>query len=400
MHYFLLQAQDLPEPMRPKRIVNDFTQLFSPQQQQALEQKLRNFNDTSSTQIAIVTVPYPTRLRPSDYAQRLAEKWGVGQKGKDNGVLLLIKPKSRTEKGQVAIAVGYGLEGVIPDAIASRIIRNEIIPEFQQNNYYRGINKATDVLMQLAGGEFTAEQYARKKRKWQCRSDHHSYLDPISPCLCFSEEKKGIPQVAMEVEESLPYFSEVSAVAAAISVLSAEVAEASEVSAEGVSAVAGPVEAGKTINTDNANTGQYHMFTPQSKARRKAWNICLPDIQAFGTMGGFFPEQHSPVGRSGTGLLSVYGKKDPKPPTSNHPFKSFLYTSVRNLAFDRMEKKIPLRHATDLKSSDKAWEEYDTLEEEVLARVKNEIDKASRKAVKSCNVSIYKDYIIKKLQLN
>lgn len=69
----------------------------------------------------------------------------------------------------------------------------------------------------------------------------------------------------MEVEESLPYFSEVSAVAAAISVLSAEVAEASEVSAEGVSAVAGPVEAGKTINTDNANTGQYHMFTPRSR---------------------------------------------------------------------------------------------------------------------------------------
>ena len=105
-----LQAQDLPEPMRPKRIVNDFTQLFSPQQQQALEQKLRNFNDTSSTQIAIVTVPTLQGYAPSDYAQRLAEKWGVGQKGKDNGVLLLIKPKSRTEKGQVAIAVGYGLE--------------------------------------------------------------------------------------------------------------------------------------------------------------------------------------------------------------------------------------------------------------------------------------------------
>ena len=108
-----LQAQDLPEPMRPKRIVNDFTQLFSPQQQQALEQKLRNFNDTSSTQIAIVTVPTLQGYAPSDYAQRLAEKWGVGQKGKDNGVLLLIKPKSRTEEGQVAIAVGYGLEGVI-----------------------------------------------------------------------------------------------------------------------------------------------------------------------------------------------------------------------------------------------------------------------------------------------
>ena len=176
----------------------------------------------------------------------------------------------------------------------------------------------------------------------------------------------------MEVEESLPYFSEVSAVAAAISVLSAEVAEASEVSAEGVSAVAGPVEAGKTINTDNANTGQYHMFTPQSRRGERHGIFVYQILQAFGTMGGFFPEQHSPVGRSGTGRL---WKKRTQTSLQATTFKSFLYTSVRNLAFDRMEKKDPLRHATDLKSSDKAWEEYDTLEEEVLARVKNEIDK-------------------------
>ena len=81
-------------------------------------------------------------------------------------------------------------------------------------------------------------------------------------------------------------------------------------------------------------------------------------------------------------------------------FKSFLYTSVRNLAFDRMEKKDPLRHATDLKSSDKAWEEYDTLEEEVLPGSKTKSISFPKEAVKSCNVSIYKDYIIKKLQLN
>lgn len=179
----------------------------------------------------------------------------------------------------------------------------------------------------------------------------------------------------MEVEESLPYFSEVSAVAAAISVLSAEVAEASEVSAEGVSAVAGPVEAGKTINTDNANTGQYHMFTPQSRRGERHGIFVYQILQAFGTMGGFFPEQHSPVGRSGTGLFIRLWEKRTQTSLQATTFKSFLYTSVRNLAFDRMEKKDPLRHATDLKSSDKAWEEYDTLEEEVLARVKNEIDK-------------------------
>lgn len=155
-------AQDFPEPMHPKRIVNDFTQLFTPQQQAALERKLRNFNDTSSTQIAIATVPTLDGYAPNDYAQRLAEKWGIGQKGKDNGILILIKSKKGNEKGQVAIAVGYGLEGVVPDAIASRIIRNEVIPEFQNGRYYAGVEKATNVLMDLTGGEYTAEQYAKR----------------------------------------------------------------------------------------------------------------------------------------------------------------------------------------------------------------------------------------------
>ena len=158
-----LQAQDFPEPMRPRRIVNDFTQLFSPQQQRMLEEKLRHFNDTSSTQIAVVTVASLDGYEPSDYAQRLAEKWGVGQRGKDNGLLVLVKPKTSTERGEVAIAVGYGLEGVIPDVVASRIIRNEMIPEFQQNHYFEGVCRATDVLMQLAAGEFTTEQYVHKK---------------------------------------------------------------------------------------------------------------------------------------------------------------------------------------------------------------------------------------------
>lgn len=133
-----------------------------PQQTAALEKKLRNFNDTSSTQIAVVTVPSLYGYAPNDYAQQLAEKWGIGQKGKDNGILVLLKPKKNNENGQVAIAVGYGLEGVIPDAIASRIIRNEMLPAFRQNDYYTGINKATDILMQLSAGEFTADQYAKK----------------------------------------------------------------------------------------------------------------------------------------------------------------------------------------------------------------------------------------------
>jgi len=159
------KAQDFPEPMIPKRIVNDFTGLFSKQEQAALEQKLANFNTTSSTQIAVITVPTLNGYDINDYAARLGEKWGIGQKGKDNGIVLLIKPKTEREKGEVAISVGYGLEGVVPDAIASRIIRNEIIPAFQQDAYYKGVDKATSVLIDLSKGEYTADEYKNKDNR-------------------------------------------------------------------------------------------------------------------------------------------------------------------------------------------------------------------------------------------
>lgn len=157
-------GQEMPEPMSPKRIVNDFTGMFSSQELNALEQKLVNFNNSSSTQISVVTVKSLDGYDINDYAARLGEKWGIGQKGKDNGILVLVKPKVGREKGEVAISVGYGLEGVVPDAIASRIVRNEIIPAFQAGQYYAGVDKATSVLMDLSKGEYTADQYVEKSK--------------------------------------------------------------------------------------------------------------------------------------------------------------------------------------------------------------------------------------------
>jgi len=163
MSYFLSgQAQNFPTPMQPRRLVNDFTQLFSRQEVARLENKLAAFNKASSTQIAVVTVASLDGLDINDYAARLGEKWGIGRKGKDNGILLLIKPKQGREKGEVAISVGYGLEGAIPDVTAARIIRKEILPAFQQGKYYQGVHQATSVLMDLAKGEFTAEAYQKQ----------------------------------------------------------------------------------------------------------------------------------------------------------------------------------------------------------------------------------------------
>ena len=90
----------------------------------------------------MVTVPSLNGHDINDYAARLGEKWGIGQKGKDNGIVILIKPKSGREKGEVAISVGYGLEGVVPDVTASRIIRNEIrFPLFKQTTTTKVLTK-------------------------------------------------------------------------------------------------------------------------------------------------------------------------------------------------------------------------------------------------------------------
>jgi uncharacterized protein len=160
-----LSAQDLPDAPNPPRLVTDLVGILSSDQVQALETRLVAFNDSTSTQIAVVIVPSLHRYDPADYTYRLAEKWGVGQKGKNNGVMVMIKPKTAGEAGQAFIAPGYGLEAVIPDALCKRIVTNEMIPRFREGDYYGGINAAVTGLMGLASGEFTADQYGKRMTK-------------------------------------------------------------------------------------------------------------------------------------------------------------------------------------------------------------------------------------------
>ena len=152
-------AWSLPEPMSPPRLVNDFAGLLDESQRQALEQKLESFDRETSTQIAVVTVTDLEGYAPADYAQRLHEQWGVGRKGKDNGILILIKPSTADSRGEAFISVGYGLEGVVPDITAGRILDVEMIPAFRKGDIYTGLDRSVDVLIQLTKGEFTAEEY-------------------------------------------------------------------------------------------------------------------------------------------------------------------------------------------------------------------------------------------------
>jgi len=155
-------SQDFPEKPYPPKIVNDFAGFLSNQEQQALENKLVQFSNESSTQIAIVIVPTLNGYDPSQYAFELGDKWGIGQKGKNNGILILVKPISGSEKGEVFIATGYGLEGVVPDAITKRIVDNDILPFFREGQNYQGLDNGVNTIMSLTKGEFTADEYQKR----------------------------------------------------------------------------------------------------------------------------------------------------------------------------------------------------------------------------------------------
>ena len=152
---FICNAQQIPSRPTPPRLVNDYTNTLSSSQEYYLEQKLRNYNDTTSTQIAVVFVNDLQGTTAADFAYQLGEKWGVGTK-ENNGIVILIKPKNET-KGEVFISVGYGLEQYVPDAMAKRIIEIQMIPHFKNNDYFTAVNNAIDSIIKLASGGFSSD---------------------------------------------------------------------------------------------------------------------------------------------------------------------------------------------------------------------------------------------------
>jgi uncharacterized protein len=155
-------AQDFPEPMNPPRMVNDFSGFLGTNEAGSLERKLQDFYYNTSTQIYIIVVDDLKGYDPADYATQIGEKWEVGTEDKDNGIVILVKPKTQSSNGEVFIAVAYGLEGVVPDITANHIVKEEILPRFQQGDFYGGLNSATDVLIELTKGEYTADEYIER----------------------------------------------------------------------------------------------------------------------------------------------------------------------------------------------------------------------------------------------
>jgi uncharacterized protein len=163
--FLSLMAQDIPDPMYPPRMVNDYSGLLNQADLQKLESKLQTFYYETSTQIYIVIVDDLKGYAISDFAQQLGEKWGVGTKGKDNGIVILLNPSPDRTHGEAWVATGYGLEGAVPDAVANRLVDLEMVPYFKEQKFYEAFDAATNTIISLTRGEYTAEKYLASKEE-------------------------------------------------------------------------------------------------------------------------------------------------------------------------------------------------------------------------------------------
>ncbi len=148
---FLGFSQDIPPRPTPAKLVNDLYNLLSTDEVYQLESKLRTFMDSTSNQIAIVTLQTTGGYAIDDIALKIMREWGVGQKDKDNGVVILVAVEDR----KIWISTGYGMEGALPDARCKQIIDQIIKPAFREKQYFKGFNRATDRMIQYTSGEYT-----------------------------------------------------------------------------------------------------------------------------------------------------------------------------------------------------------------------------------------------------
>lgn len=149
----------IPAKPNPPKLVNDFANALTPEQIDALERKLVAYDDSTSNQIVVVTIQTTGDYAIDDVALGILRNWGVGNKEKNNGIVIL----AAIQDHKVWIATGYGMEGSIPDITAQSIIDNDILPNFRQQNYYRGFDAATSSIFKAAAGEYKApEGYAQR----------------------------------------------------------------------------------------------------------------------------------------------------------------------------------------------------------------------------------------------
>ncbi len=155
-----LQAQsELPPIVDP---VTDLTATLGRDEYRELRKQIIQFEDSTSNQIVVLMIPTIGENNIRDFGIEILKKNKIGQKGKDNGILLFVVKDDR----KVSIEVGYGLEGVLTDALCDQIIRNEMRPQFREGNYFKGISAAIETIMLATKGEYIAEKKKGKNTGW------------------------------------------------------------------------------------------------------------------------------------------------------------------------------------------------------------------------------------------
>ena len=144
----------IPEKPQLETSVYDYINLLSESQKNSLEQKLIRYSDSTSSQIVMAIIRSTEGENITYLGAQWGQKWGIGQAGKDNGILVLLAKDDR----KIAINTGYGVEGSLTDALSRRIIENVIIPQFKQDDYYGGLNNGADAIFQVLNGEFQEDR--------------------------------------------------------------------------------------------------------------------------------------------------------------------------------------------------------------------------------------------------
>lgn len=158
--FSITKAYAYVSPGVPQGYVSDFAHMFQKETVNALDARLKDFEQQSTVQIAVVTIPSVGDDYIENYAAKLFEEWGIGQKGKNNGILLLISRDDR----QIKIEVGYGLEGSLTDSdVALKLIQGTLVPAFRSGEYDIGVLKAVDQIIEQAQGDSEGASVAQSK---------------------------------------------------------------------------------------------------------------------------------------------------------------------------------------------------------------------------------------------
>jgi uncharacterized protein len=169
LHCFLLTSAGAQKFPKPKGAINDYAEVITPQYERPMDLLAREVLQKTGTSVVVVTLKSIEGNDPADYANRLYEAWGIGKKGQDKGVLILL---ALTER-KVQIETGYGVEGILPDGLVGEILDTYVVPYLKKDNYDKGLSNAlvavSSVIAKDAGisltGSSTTHYQTKKKIK-------------------------------------------------------------------------------------------------------------------------------------------------------------------------------------------------------------------------------------------